>query len=406
MNSKILTSFRLFLFAAMTLFLFACSGTRNPPIVLRNGLVVTADGADPVVGGVIVIEDGRIAAVGTEESITLPDGATVIDLDGRAVLPGLIEARASTLLHSLQFDGREIREIQAEVYLQRPLTAGITTMRATGWSWEKMQEAPELMKALEVYGNTIPDIVMSGPSMAHSEGPAVTRHYRMETVGVGSVEEARQIASALIDLGAQQINLLMSSGPSLREAPEDRLPLLTHEMIAAIVETAEENGVEVVGQGLFPDEAITLIEAGVVELTAWPALTEPMPDALLQLLVSRSIPVLSGFSVDTPAEGEVRRFLDAGGILVFGTFAPNSRSTPVLEFTKMEAMGMTPMEMIQSATIHAARAVGLGDEIGTLEPGKQADIIVLDGNPFEEDFTVVFSHIVYLINNGELVVQP
>ena len=102
----------------------------------------------------------------------------------------------------------------------------------------------------------------------------------------------------------------------------------------------------------------------------------------------------------------MRRFLDAGGTLVFGTFSPNSGASPDREFSLMELQGMTPMEMIQSATVNAANAVGMGDAVGTLEVGKQADIIVVDGNPFEDNFPAIFRNVVYVVNNGEIVIQP
>ena len=72
----------------------------------------------------------------------------------------------------------------------------------------------------------------------------------------------------------------------------------------------------------------------------------------------------------------------------------------------MELHGMTPMEMIQSATVNAARVLEMEDMIGTLEVGKQADIIVLDGNPLEDNFTTTYGNVVYVIKNGELVVKP
>ncbi len=172
------------------------------------------------------------------------------------------------------------------------------------------------------------------------------------------------------------------------------------------METAHARDTLVVGQALFPEEALVAIKAGVDELTAWPSLTQPLPDDLLEAIVSQSIPVVSGFSVGMPQEGDVRRFLDAGGTLVFGTFAPNSNAKPDHEFEMMLLNRMTPMEMIQSATRNAAHAVGLGDEVGTLEVGKQADIIVVDGNPFKDDFVSVFRKVIYVVNNGEIVIQP
>jgi imidazolonepropionase-like amidohydrolase len=269
-----------------------------------------------------------------------------------------------------------------------------------------MQNIPEVKIALEEYGNTVPTVVIAGASLAHSEGPAYTKYYPDQTVGVGTVEEARQVTEELIELGADQVNFLMSSGPSLNESLEERSPVLSLEMLTAIVETAHARDTLVVGQALFPEEALVVIEAGVDEITSWPSLTEPIPADLIQAFVSHSVPVLAGVSVGAPQEGDVRRFLDGGGILVFGTFAPNSGAKPVNEFRLMELHGMTPMEMVRSATMNAANALGLGDVIGTLEVGKQADIIVVDGNLFEDNFVTTIGNVVYVVKNGELVVQP
>ena len=72
----------------------------------------------------------------------------------------------------------------------------------------------------------------------------------------------------------------------------------------------------------------------------------------------------------------------------------------------MELHGMTPMEMIQSATVNSARVLEMEDSIGTLEVGKQADIIILDGNPLEDNFLTTIGNVVYVVKNGELVVKP
>ena len=160
------------------------------------------------------------------------------------------------------------------------------------------------------------------------------------------------------------------------------------------------------GQAIFADEALTSVNAGVDELLSWPTPTEPMPEELIQVIVTQSVPVVSGFSAAAPQEGDLRRFLDEGGTLVYGTLAPNTGGTPVSEFRIMETRGMTPVEMIQSATANAAKVLEMEDKIGTLEVGKQADIIVLEGNPLEDNFLTTIGHVVYVVKNGELVVKP
>ncbi|MDX1523191.1 MAG: amidohydrolase family protein, partial [Anaerolineae bacterium] len=107
------------------------------------------------------------------------------------------------------------------------------------------------------------------------------------------------------------------------------------------------------------------------------------------------------FNRDRPADCQA-----LSGTLVFGTYAPNARplSSPGFEFRVMALMGMTPMEMIEAATVNAAHAIGLGDTVGTLEPGKQADIIVVAGDLFD-DFDAI-RDVLYVVKGGELVVGP
>jgi imidazolonepropionase-like amidohydrolase len=222
------------------------------------------------------------------------------------------------------------------------------------------------------------------------------------------VDEAQETAAQLIQAGVDQIGFVQSVTQEAGNGSHDGLPpTLSDDQLGAIVEVAHQNGVWVTGQAVFPDEAKIILDAGVDELANWPSQAIPIPDDLLQTLVSRSTPVVSGFNVLPPQEGDIRRFLDAGGMLVFGTYAPNSGSIhkPYREFQVMSLNDMTPMEMIQSATANAAYAVGLGDAVGTLEVGKQADVIVVDGDPFE-DFRVMREEMVYVVKGGELVVQP
>jgi len=375
-------------------------------LVLRNGLVITATGEDPIPNGTVIVENGLITAVGTDSSITVPDDAVVIDLGGRTIMPGLIDARASDLLNRLEIEDGQISLVPLELYLRSFLKTGVTTVRATGWQWEKMQTISELRAALEAHGNTIPSVIIVGTGLAHSEGSGYTKYYSDQLVGVGTVEEARQVTGEIIELGVDQVSFLMSSGPSLNEAPEERLPVLTLEQLMAIVDTAHTQDKLVVGQAIFAEEALTAVNAGVDELLSWPSPIEPMPEELIQTIVSRSVPVVSGFAAAAPQEGDLRRFLDAGGTLSYGTLSPNTGGSPVSEFRIMETHGMTPMEMILSATVNAAKVLEMEDTIGTLEVGKQADLIVLDGNPLDENFITTIGKVIYVIKNGELVIQP
>jgi imidazolonepropionase-like amidohydrolase len=378
------------------------------PLVLTNGMLVTATGEDPFPNGTIVVKDGIITEIGLESEIEIPEGAEVIDVDGRTIMPGLIDARASDLLNRLELDEDGQLTVSAKYYLENPLKQGMTTMRATGWDWEKQQNIDSMRAALENLGNTAPTIIIAGTSLTHGEGAAYTLYYPDQLVGVVTPEETRQTTERLLELGVDQISLVMTLTKDPRaDAPDPSDLTLTPEQLEAIVEVAHSHGKRVLAQTIFQEDAETVLAAGVDELIAWPVQQVPLSDDLIETLVDREIPVLTGFSVSQirPQPGDVRRFLDAGGTLVYGTFAPNSGGTPEGETRLMSILGdLTPAEILQAATVNAAEALELGDVIGTLEVGKQADMIVLDGNPLED--IRAYRNVVYVVKNGELVVGP
>lgn len=381
---------------------------QNPsagPIVLMNGTLVDGTGADPIPNAAIVIENGLIAAVGPAAEIPLPDDATVIDVEGQMILPGLIEARASLFLDSLVINDCQISKATLERYLNNTLEAGVTTVRDTAWDWEKHQDIAGLRAMLAAHGNTVPTVVIAGTPIGHRDG-SVAHRYPRQVIGVVTVEEARQATERVIELGVDQVSLVMSIPLESDGSKDGLFPALSAEQLEMIMQVAHEHGKWVFGQAVFPDESEMLVAAGVDEISSWPSGPVPIPESLIQQLVARAIPVVSGFNIVRPQEEDVRRFLDAGGTLVFGTFAPNSGplNSPYREFMWMERNGMTPMEIIQSATANAAHAVGLGDVVGTLEVGKRADIIVVDGNPLED--LLVMGKVAYVVKGGELVVQP
>jgi len=375
--------------------------TEAPPsiLVIHNGMVITATGEEPIEDGVVVIEGEVITAVGSKDDVPMPDGARFVDAQGGTILPGIIDARASDLLNRLRITDGQINYIDLEIYLTRALKAGLTTVRATGWDWRNQPDVVEMKAALHAHGNTIPTVVIAGPFLTHVEGSSYQR-YPDQTIGVATVEEAKQKTEMLIEMGVDQIGYILSLPPS-------GSAVLTSEQQEAIVEAAHAQGVRVIGQAVFPDEAALVVAAGADEIPSWPTINETLPEDLIDMLASKSIPIITGYTVGEvkPQPGDARRFLDAGGTIVFGTFAPNSNALNNFsrEMELMSLVGeLTSMEIIEAATVNAAEAVGRGDEIGTLEAGKMADIIIVDGNPLE-DLTVFRNGIITVIKGGELI---
>ena len=375
-------------------------------LVLQNGSIFTATGGDPISDAAILIEDGVIMAVGPEAEIEVPPGAEVIDVEGRMMLPGLIDAHTH-VLDQLPIEDGQISVGPRKVYLEMAMTAGLTTLRDVNSSLYSPEKIVEMRTALDTYGNTIPTIVLTGPSLMHPESPMAI----FPGLGVGTVEEAKGAAQLLAESGVDQIKIFLhmrpEAGSIVGDPPEEIAPSLSLEQVQAIVDVAHGYGLLVTAHVIDPREAEIAIAAGVDELAHWPSTAEILPEDILQALVENNISVVSTFNLLPPQDGDVRRFLDAGGMLVFGTDAPGTGSVynPYREFERMlRTAKMDPAEILLSATANAARSVGLGDLVGTLEVGKQADIIVVDGDPFA-DFTVM-QKVVYVVKGGELVVKP
>jgi imidazolonepropionase-like amidohydrolase len=103
----------------------------------------------------------------------------------------------------------------------------------------------------------------------------------------------------------------------------------------------------------------------------------------------------------------VRFFHDSGGIIAVGNDYGNAGVQPGMPLREMELLqtiGLSPMEVIESATKHAAYVCGQGDELGSIEDGKLADLIVVQGNPLED--IAAMESVLYVVKDGEVVVSP
>ncbi len=389
--------------------LVGCGG--NPSLddatVIVNGTLIDGTGADPIPDAAVIVSQGLIIAAGPAAELELPENATLVDAQGGTILPGIIDVRASDLLNRLEVVEGQIDTVSLQAYLVRALQAGLTTVRATGWDWRTEPDVAAMRTALEAHGNTIPTVVLVGPLLTHAEGTSY-EIYPDQSIGIATVDEARQATENLIDQGMDQIGFLLALPPRfLLGSGDDAPPSLSLDQQAAIVEAAHAKGMWVMGQAIFQDEAASAVAAGVDEIPSWPATGERLSEGLIQALVDNSVPIITGYTVYAarPNQGDARRFIDAGGTIAFGTFAPNSNTLDNFyrEMSLMSLIGeMTPMEIIVSATGNAAQVVGLGDEIGTLEAGKRADIIVVDGDPLD-DLAVFRDGVVTVIKGGEIV---
>lgn len=393
-----------------------------PTTVIYCGALLDVPGQPPRGPSTIIVRDGRIESVQPERVVIATsegeEPPTVIDLGDAFVLPGLIDCHTH-ITGQYTRDGRLRRvtetdadaAIAATVYARRTLDAGFTTIRNVGSSGDAAFALRDAIAKGLVPG---PRILVAGSSITPTGGHADrTLGYREDLFdvpgaaqGVGDgVAAVRQAVRAQVKRGADVIKLTATGGVLSNTAAGVEQQFFDDEL-AAIVETghllgrrvaahahgvtgikaALRAGVDSIEHGTYLDaEAIALfVETGAflvptihagkfVELKAmedgyFPPPVRPKAAAVGPLIQA--------------ACGEAYR----GGVkIAFGTdVGVGEHGTNALEFDYMVEAGIPVDAAIFSATVNAADLCGLLDEIGTLEPGKRADLIALPRSPLDD----------------------
>ena len=372
--------------------------------------VVDGTGADPSVADVVV-EDGRIVEVGVDL-----DGDERVDLAGKAVLPGLFDCHTHVVVSSIDTmrllqTPFSYRFFQAARTLEATLRIGITTVRDAGGADLGVKQA-------------VADGLVSGPRMqislsmlsqtgGHGDewmpfGGTVqallTHHPGVPETLVDGPDEMRHKVRELIRMGADVIKVAVSGGVlSPRDKPTHahfrlaELEVLVEEATAAGIfvmahaqatpgiKNAIRAGIRSIDHGIYlDDEAIELmLERGTFLV---PTLVAPrgVVDAADAGAAIPDASVAKAREVIETHRASFAKAVSAGVKVAMGTdsgVTPHGNNLRELEL--MVEGGMTPMQAIVATTRTAAELMGLEDELGTLEPGKRADLVVIGGDPLD-----------------------
>ncbi len=369
----------------------------QPILVLAGGTLVDGNGGPPMPDAVLMIRGKRILAAGRRANVTIPPGATVIDVAGATILPGFINAH----VHA----GYNAANLKAWAQ------GGVTAVRDLGVApWDDAFARRDALLADPANAR----LVAAGPLVTVPGGyPMVP--WGMAGLAVASPQDAISQTNRLLDAGADIIKIALDSGGSFGR----QIPILSPQEAAAIVQTAHARGARVSAHVLQTADLARALDAGVDDIAHM--VEDALTDALIGRMVAAGtywVPTLElwqrvGLSQQARLPGKqpvtnLGRFVAAGGLVALGTdyadyAAEFDLGMPVTEIELMAEAGMTPMQIIVAATKNAATVCGLDRELGTLEPGKLADVLVVDGDPLTDVHALTQTRLV--LRDGVIIMQ-
>ena len=424
-------------FATAALLPIAIDGSTRQnerPLVLRNVRLIDGIGSAPKDGQTLVIDRGQIADIGSEPRI--PDGADVRDLAGRTVLPGLVMLHE----HLVYGGGRDRLTFQAQPFSAPRLFVafGVTTVRIAGTPGDPHVEF-NLKRWIDSGKVVGPEMFVSGPALTVDDPRIV--YAVLGGKDMKDAEDARRAVRYWVAEGATAIKIhepieRWALEAVIQQAHALKVPVMGHLGPVTCLEAITlgidfiEHGFDMCEDDLRgadgkaitdpqAPEAKKLIRAMLdanVTVTETPISTAPLSDRHLDVLgpsareyYLRSLKSPRPSAATPPAASRGPSlavvFMRAGGRVVVGSDPGGVPRIP--GFSNHDSvrllcdeLGFTPLEAIQIATFNGARALGIDSRTGSLAKGKEADLMVVRGDPSKSIADI--SNIEFVVSNGRV----
>jgi len=406
-------------------------------VVLHCGELLNRPGEPPRRGVSVIIEGDLVREIrdGYIDPSRVSDRALAIDLRDRFVMPGLIDCHTH-ITSQMSKGGRFVDAvtkseadiaIMSTVYAKRTLDAGFTTIRNVGSGGDSAFALRDAIAAGHVPG---PRILVAGESISPTGGHSDSTHgFREDLFAVPGAyqgiadgpDECRKAVRAQVKRGADVIKLTATGGV-LSATDSGTGQQFFMDELEAIVETAHALGRRVAAHAHDADGINAALRAGVDSIEHGSFIDDESVRLLMETGAYLVPTLMAGETVATTAEDDPDYFIpsvrakalavgpkmlenfrlavQADVNIAFGTDSGVSpHGDNAREFELMVEAGMTPMATLHSATVAAAELCGLSDEIGTIEPGKAADIIAYESSPLENISAV--RDVVFVMKAGE-----
>jgi imidazolonepropionase-like amidohydrolase len=400
---------------------------------IKVGQLIDGTGSEPVVGAILVIDGDKISEILRAKNSEIPESARVIDLSDKTLLPGFTDSH----MHFLEGDGLDMISwlltplplvaIRATVDARRLLEAGFTAVRCMGSVVDIA-----LRDAVNEGSVPGPRILASGRIITQTRGhgdihnvPAEWLDERWAGLVADGPDACRKAARTVLRDGADVIKICTTGG-GMSEKDDLTEPQFTIDEIAAITEEAHRVNRKVGSHACSPVGIQNAIRGGVDTIEHGFSLDEEtclmMVEANTPLVTSLTVGQLmidQGEAQGAPEhvlrknrEGMQPRYesvklaynmgikIALGSDLWGGKLMHHGLNA--YEFNCLVEAGLSPMDAIVAGTKNGAEVMGLEEKIGTLEVGKLADLVAVDGNPLEN--IQLLNDVKFVMKGGEIIV--
>lgn len=389
--------------------------TATGQTVIRNGCLVDGTGAEPVSDGLLLIEDGLITFAGpAEKAPAVPVETEVIDARGGTIMPGLVEAH----FHPTYFNVAALEDLDIKYPVEYvTILAACNAKLALECGYTAARSGGSLFNIDFWLKKAIENDLVPGPRLAASgreicgAGGLMDWNPEFRKIGmeglillVNGPDEACAAVRKLVKDGVEWVKTYPTGDAAAPDTNDHHTLCMTFEEMHAVVQTAHNHRMKVTGHCRATEGIKNALLAGYDSLEHGTF----MDDETLDLLLERDVPVVPALYFEQMSiergpefgmsqavidghqetlEGgaeSARRILEAGGRLGMGgdygfAWNPHGDYAKELDFF-VKYVGLKPLDVITCATKTGADILGRSDEIGTLQNGKLADVLVVDGD--------------------------
>ncbi len=351
----------------------------------------------------VLVSNGEIVSIKKQGRVSA--NYQIIDLNGMVLLPGFIDAHT------------HIRSLDAA---KRAMESGVTTARSASTPNYQDVAIREMVKASQFIG---PDIAAAGVFVTPNLGETILADTRLGVLkdGIHSENALRTIVRVNADHG---VDFIKTRGTERAGLPhtDPRKQTYTEAQLKIIVDESKKYDIPVMAHAHGDEGGYAAIKAGVRSIEHGTYLSEKSLK-LMKKMGTYLVPTFTtvvdltepGGDYDNPVlfirgqhmlpalENTVKMAYDLGIKIVTGAdtgYGPNSTTRVGMEITNFVRLGMKPMDAIQSATIVGAELLQISNKTGTVEVGKEADLIVVTKNPLEDIRTI--QDVVFVMSNGQI----